>query len=46
MPKLSATPGQVRHAAPALGQHTRSVLAEAGTPQERIDQLLKDGVIE
>jgi len=46
VPKLSATPGKVRHAAPTLGQHTLGVLAEAGMPQDRIDQLLRDGVIE
>jgi formyl-CoA transferase len=46
VPKLSATPGRVHHAAPALGQHTRSVLLEAGMPAERIAQLLEDGVIE
>jgi formyl-CoA transferase len=46
VPKLSATPGRVHRAAPSLGQHTRSVLLEAGTPAERIAQLLEDGVIE
>ena len=46
VPKLSATPGQVRHAAPTLGQHTQDVLAQAGIPAERIAALKKDGVIE
>lgn len=46
VPKLSDTPGKVRHAAPALGQHTRSVLAEAGIPADRIEQLRRNGVIE
>ena len=45
VPKLSDTPGQVRHAAPALGQHTDEVLAQAGVPAQRIAQLRRDGVI-
>jgi formyl-CoA transferase len=32
VPKLSATPGAVRHPAPHLGQHTADVLAGAGWP--------------
>jgi formyl-CoA transferase len=46
VPKLSDTPGAVRHAAPRLGQHTDEVLAQAGIPPERIAALKKDGVIE
>jgi len=46
VPKLSATPGQVRHAAPALGQHTHEVLAQAGLSDARIDELRRSGVIE
>ena len=38
--------GRVRHAAPALGQHTDDVLAQAGLSPERIAALRKDGVIE
>jgi formyl-CoA transferase len=30
IPKLSATPGEVRHAAPLLGEHTDAVLADIG----------------
>jgi formyl-CoA transferase len=30
IPKLSATPGEVRHAAPVLGEHTDAVLADIG----------------
>jgi formyl-CoA transferase len=30
VPKLSATPGEVLHAAPALGEHTDAVLADIG----------------
>ena len=30
IPRLSETPGRLRHPAPALGQHTREVLREIG----------------
>jgi len=46
VPKLSDTPGAVRHAAPSLGQHTDEVLAQAGLSAERIDELRRSGVIE
>ena len=46
VPKLSATPGAVRHAAPRLGQHTDEVLAQVGISAERIAALRKSGVIE
>jgi len=45
VPKLSDTPGAVRHAAPRLGQHTDDVLAQAGVSLERIAALRRDGVI-
>jgi len=39
-PKLSETPGEVRWPGPALGEHTRAVLAERlGFSDERIDAL-------
>jgi crotonobetainyl-CoA:carnitine CoA-transferase CaiB-like acyl-CoA transferase len=31
--------------APALGQHTRSILREADIPSERIDELVSSGVV-
>lgn len=43
--KLSATPGQIRHPAPRLGEQTDAILAELGYPTERIATLRKDGVI-
>ncbi len=46
VPKLSDTPGRVRHAAPKLGEHTTEVLSEAGFSAERIAALKKDGVIQ
>ncbi len=44
IPRLSDTPGKLRHPAPALGQHTREVLGEIGYPAERVDALAADGV--
>jgi crotonobetainyl-CoA:carnitine CoA-transferase CaiB-like acyl-CoA transferase len=43
--KLSQTPGGVRHRAPLLGEHTRSVLQECGVATERIEQLMADRVV-
>ncbi len=37
VPKLSATPGRIRHPAPRLGEHTDEVLAARGWPQRRAD---------
>jgi formyl-CoA transferase len=33
VPKLSATPGRITHAAPRLGEHSAEVVAGAGWPQ-------------
>jgi crotonobetainyl-CoA:carnitine CoA-transferase CaiB-like acyl-CoA transferase len=43
--KLSDTPGRIRAGAPALGEHTREILAEAGLDREEIDALATAGVI-
>lgn len=45
IPRLSDTPGQLRLPAPALGQHTRSVLQSIGYDQARLAALAADGVI-
>jgi crotonobetainyl-CoA:carnitine CoA-transferase CaiB-like acyl-CoA transferase len=42
--KFSRTPARVRRAAPALGEHSRDVLAEAGYAQGEIDALIASGV--
>lgn len=43
--KLSQTPGQVRHRAPLLGEHTREILAGLGLASERIEALVDARVI-
>ena len=43
--RLSATPPVLRHAPPALGQHTREVLAEMGVDDARFDALRSAGVV-
>ena len=43
--RLSATPPVLRHAPPALGQHTDEVLAELGLSVEKIDALRTTGVV-
>ena len=45
IPRLSETPGKLRHPAPALGQHTRDLLHRMGYSAERIAALAADGVI-
>jgi formyl-CoA transferase len=45
IPKLSATPGAIRAAAPGLGQHTEEVLRSVGYSDEAIGQLKTQGII-
>jgi len=45
VPKLSATPGAIRRAAPGLGQHSDEVLREAGYAQAEIDALREKGIV-
>jgi alpha-methylacyl-CoA racemase len=42
---LSRTPGSATVPAPALGEHTREVLAEAGLSDEEIDALAESGAV-
>ena len=43
--RLSSNPPVLRHAPPALGQHTDEVLAELGLQAGQIDKLRADGVV-
>jgi formyl-CoA transferase len=45
VPKLSATPGAIRRAAPKLGEHTDEVLGEAGYTKAEIATLREKGIL-
>ena len=44
-PRFGVTPTSLRHPAPALGQHSRDLLAEIGLTDAEIDAMEADGVI-
>ena len=43
VPRLSATPGAWRRPAPALGEHTDAVLAEAGLDAAAVKRMRQEG---
>lgn len=43
--RLSKSPAEVRVGAPVTGQHTEEILAELGVSNERIGELLANGVV-
>ncbi|MEU3889701.1 CoA transferase [Streptomyces sp. NPDC029041] len=45
VPRFSRTPGEVRTAGPALGQHTYEVLSGLGLSDDELDRLAQAGVI-
>ncbi|MFZ9670219.1 MAG: CoA transferase, partial [Burkholderiaceae bacterium] len=45
VPKLSATPGQIVHRAPKIGEHTDQVLKGAGFDESALAELRQKGVI-
>jgi len=45
IPRLSATPGRLRHPAPALGEHTAEILGTLGLDRAAIDRLARDRII-
>ena len=46
IPKLSQNPGQIRHRAPTLGEHTESILMQHGFTAEQIQTLKDAGVLQ
>jgi len=45
VPKLSATPGTTQWVGPALGEHTREVLASIGVSDDELVSLRSEGVV-
>ncbi|MFM0077022.1 CoA transferase [Paraburkholderia sediminicola] len=45
-PRMSRTPGAIRHVAPKLGEHSREILLAAGVGDEAIDALIREGIVE
>jgi crotonobetainyl-CoA:carnitine CoA-transferase CaiB-like acyl-CoA transferase len=45
VPRLSGTPGRLRHPAPKVGQHNREIFARIGFSDERLTALAQKGVI-
>jgi crotonobetainyl-CoA:carnitine CoA-transferase CaiB-like acyl-CoA transferase len=45
VPRLSDTPGSLRLPAPALGEHTREILAALGYDADRRAELIQAGII-
>ena len=43
--ELSETPGEIRHRAPTLGEHTDSIMQELGFEQSEIDELREQRII-
>jgi crotonobetainyl-CoA:carnitine CoA-transferase CaiB-like acyl-CoA transferase len=43
--RFESTPAEIKHGAPALGTHTREVLAEVGYSDADIDALTESGVL-
>ena len=45
VPRLAGTPGSIRHRAPALGEHSRRILAELGLDDAAYARLIADKVV-
>jgi crotonobetainyl-CoA:carnitine CoA-transferase CaiB-like acyl-CoA transferase len=45
VPRLSGTPGRLRHPAPAVGEHNREIFARIGYADERLTAFAQKGVI-
>jgi crotonobetainyl-CoA:carnitine CoA-transferase CaiB-like acyl-CoA transferase len=45
VPKLSRTPGSIKHTGPSIGADTRNVLQDIGLTQEQINKLIEKGIV-
>src|SRR5437016_1090747 len=45
IPRLSQTPGRLRHPAPALGEHTAEILGSLGLDRAEIEGLAREGIV-
>jgi len=45
VPKLSRTPGSIRHTGPGLGENSSDILASMGLSRQQIDELIAKGVV-
>lgn len=45
VPKLSRTPGRIRHTGPELGQDSRGVLKGLGLSDQKIQELIDQGIV-
>jgi crotonobetainyl-CoA:carnitine CoA-transferase CaiB-like acyl-CoA transferase len=45
VPKLSRTPGSIKHTGPSIGADTRNVLQDIGLTQEQINTLIEKGIV-
>jgi succinyl-CoA:(S)-malate CoA-transferase subunit B len=46
MPRMSETPGEIRHLGPRLGEHTDEILKDLlGLDEKEIEDLRKKGVV-
>ena len=45
-PRLSETPGEIRHIGPRLGEHSSAILVELGYKTADISKLAENGIIQ
>ena len=45
IPRLSDTPGRLRHPAPEIGEHTAEILGQLGISESELDALAREGIV-